>query len=135
MAQKITKGPQGAGHDWEAGEHMLQQEAKPCPFCGSTDLYHSTDAWSGDISIHCQQCSQGAGESLAEAIQAWNKRVPHGGDHSFNAFGKHLPSSSLHVPMPEGVKPPQEATRLYPTPSICSLSDGCGSEEGSVRLP
>lgn len=56
-------------------EKEEEQKLKPCPFCGSTDIfvYHSYV----DYSVRCRNClvRRGEFETEEEAIAAWNKRA------------------------------------------------------------
>lgn len=51
-----------------------QEELKPCPFCGGEARVHeSAGGWSF---VFCEECeAELRGETKAEAIEAWNKRV------------------------------------------------------------
>lgn len=56
-------------------------ELKPCPFCGSTDIWNleagrNTDMWF----VQCQDCCATFPhfDSEEEAAEAWNRRVGEG---------------------------------------------------------
>jgi Lar family restriction alleviation protein len=60
-------------------------DLKPCPFCGSTSLWHGLDAWTCAV-VECNECDaigpyislgQAGGSSdkaRAMAAEAWNRR-------------------------------------------------------------
>lgn len=55
-------------------------ELKPCPFCGSTDVYILHHGTKGEHSITCKDCNVWVdhmfdGMSKEEAIVLWNRRV------------------------------------------------------------
>lgn len=71
---------------------MKTEKLKPCPFCGSNDLFPDyEDRCSLDeyvCWINCENCETDGplskwensyNEAEAAAIQAWNKRVNNGG--------------------------------------------------------
>ncbi len=60
---------------------MAEQKLKPCPFCGSTDLYIFHDHghnWQVICDCYVREgcgASGGYRHSREEAIEAWNTRV------------------------------------------------------------
>lgn len=58
--------------DWLLSER--EEELKPCPFCGGkADICETSSTWSF---VSCYECSaEIRGDTKAEAIEAWNRRV------------------------------------------------------------
>ena len=62
----------------EEGEKMEHKEIKPCPFCGSKDIYcddagRGTDMWF----VQCNDCDATFPhfDSKEQAVRAWNRRT------------------------------------------------------------
>lgn len=53
----------------------MNEELKPCPFCGSQDV-ESTFMGHGALAVLCYECeAEGPpADTLEESIAAWNKR-------------------------------------------------------------
>ena len=60
-------------------------DLKPCPFCGNTPtirIYNGKDGWRDRYAVLCRYDEGGCGAESglyhyqAEAIEAWNRRVP-----------------------------------------------------------
>lgn len=65
---------------------MTEEELKPCPFCGNTNLYYyyydSDDRGNPlDPCVRCDKCEiifkfrHGAGCDLDDIMKTWNRRV------------------------------------------------------------
>ena len=59
-------------------------EFKPCPFCGGINL--SVHGWADQYWVDCADCeTEGpSGETMTEAIQAWNRRYTPSGKIDFD---------------------------------------------------
>lgn len=56
----------------------MSEELKPCPFCGSKDVYFSEydGFWTFEEYIHCLGCGVVVKEGCnGEVVEKWNKRV------------------------------------------------------------
>ena len=58
-----------------ASNRRIEKTAKPCPFCGSSELkieMNSDLSWS----VGCQECEghSGTHDTKQEALEAWNRR-------------------------------------------------------------
>ena len=52
----------------------MSEELKPCPFCGSNEIYSSPHI----ALIVCKKCrcwGPNTGTTEAEAVSAWNRRI------------------------------------------------------------
>ena len=71
--------------DCADGGDRTVSDLKPCPFCGNTPtirIYNGEDGWRDRYAVLCRYDEGGCGAESglyhyqAEAIEAWNKRVP-----------------------------------------------------------
>ena len=55
---------------------METVELKPCPFCGSKDIYRVENYYSCKVTFACSNCDAFVGwkENTEEARKAWNTR-------------------------------------------------------------
>ena len=55
----------------------LTNELKPCPFCGSDELFIDEGEYRNDYSINCTDCGCRIGyfDTYAQAASAWNRRT------------------------------------------------------------
>lgn len=53
---------------------------KPCPFCGSTDIFVHVDPHDGADVVECWDCNANIASlnSKSDAIRGWNKRAKEG---------------------------------------------------------
>lgn len=57
---------------------MMNQELKPCPFCGSNHILFREQV--GAYEIYCPECDASAGirKTFEDAAEAWNRRESKG---------------------------------------------------------
>ena len=55
----------------------LTNELKPCPFCGSSDLWIDGGECLNNFEVVCTKCGGRIGyfDTKADAIAAWNRRA------------------------------------------------------------
>ena len=55
----------------------MSEKLKPCPFCGSENLYIDSGEFFREYEIRCTKCGGRICwfDTKAEAITAWNRRV------------------------------------------------------------
>lgn len=59
----------------------MSEKLKPCPFCGGEKIVFRADEECSWCWYLCQDCraSSGKERTLADAIEAWNRRARHAG--------------------------------------------------------